>query len=126
MRILVVSRGIPVENNPLSGIFEWDQAKALRDIGHEVIYAVLDMRSIRRKRHLGYSFERREGIDVYRYAIPLGRVGRPLLNAGTWFAFRIILKKILEKYDDIDVMHGHFGRVVGYALYKANKKFGIP
>ena len=126
MRILVVSRGIPVENNPLSGIFEWDQAKALRDLGHEVIYAVLDMRSIRRKRHLGYSFERREGIDVYRYAIPLGRVGRPLMNAGSWFAFRIILKKILEKYDDIDVMHGHFGRVVGYALYKANKKFGIP
>lgn len=126
MRILIVSRGIPAENNPLSGIFEWDQAKALRDIGHEVVYAVLDMRSIRRKRPLGYSFERREGIDVYRYAIPLGRVGSPLLNAGTWFAFRIILKEILKRYGNIDVMHGHFGRVVGYALYKAKKNFGIP
>ena len=126
MRILVIARGIPVENNPLSGIFEWDQAKALKDFGHEVIYAILDMRSIRRKRRLGYSFERRDGINVYRYAIPLGRVGLPMLNAGSWIALQKILKKVLQKYDHIDAMHGHFGRVTGYAMYRAKKFFGIP
>lgn len=126
MRILVVARGIPTENDPLCGIFEWDQAKALKDFGHEIIYAILDMRSIRRKRHLGYSFERRDGIDVYRYAIPLGRVGLPMLNVGSRIALQKILKKVLQKYDHIDAIHGHFGRVTGYAMYKAKKLFGIP
>ena len=53
MKILFVSRGYPTTKYALNGIFEFDQAKALAARGHEVIFAAVDLRSIRRWRRWG-------------------------------------------------------------------------
>ncbi|GAE75859.1 glycosyltransferase [Cutibacterium acnes JCM 18918] len=53
MRVMVLSRGIPSPEAPLRGIFEYDQAVALHQQGHEVILAVLDARSVRHWRKFG-------------------------------------------------------------------------
>ena len=40
MKILIIARGYPTEKYNLNGIFEFDQAKALAKIGHEVFFYV--------------------------------------------------------------------------------------
>ena len=54
MYILIVASGYPTEKYKLNGIFEFDQAVALSKMGHKVIYACVDLRSIRRKRKWGF------------------------------------------------------------------------
>lgn len=39
MRIYIISRGYPSEKYVKNGIFEFDQAKALASIGHEVVFS---------------------------------------------------------------------------------------
>ena len=54
MKVLIVARGYPTEKYKMNGIFEFDQAKALVQAGHKVIYAAVDVRSIRRWRKWDY------------------------------------------------------------------------
>ena len=42
MRIVIFSRGFPTPAEPMQGVFEYDQAKALAAAGNQVILAVLD------------------------------------------------------------------------------------
>ena len=59
MYILIIARGYPTEKYKMNGIFEFDQAKALVQAGHKVIYTAVDVRSIRRCRKWGFeSFEK--------------------------------------------------------------------
>ena len=61
MKVLIISRGYPTGKYPLNGIFEFDQAKALANLGHKVIFASVDMRSIRRIRKWGIEKIKKEG-----------------------------------------------------------------
>lgn len=54
MKILIVTRGYPQSHNSMMGLFEKDQALALKQAGHDIAYAVVDIRSIRRKRKFGF------------------------------------------------------------------------
>lgn len=108
MRILIVSRGYPTDRYPLNGIFEMDQAKALYEAGHEVILAVIDLRSIRHRRKYGFQSKMIEGIKVEEISIPLGRIPRALrLRIGKG-AFKVLLKKIINRYGYPDIVHSHF------------------
>lgn len=108
MKIFIISRGYPTQKNPLLGIFEFNQAMALKNKGHEVIYIAIDLRSIRRKRKLGYSSFVKNGINVEEISIPVGAVPRELLICiGSYFA-RKILDKAKKKYGTPDVIHAHF------------------
>ena len=42
MYILEVSYGCPSEKYPSNGNFQMDQAKALRDYGHKLVFAALE------------------------------------------------------------------------------------
>ena len=44
MNILIISRGYPCEGDPIYGIFESDQAKALVKLGHKVVVLCIDRR----------------------------------------------------------------------------------
>jgi len=50
MYVLFIARGYPTNKYKTYGIFEFDQAKALAKQGHKVVYAAIDLRSIRRWR----------------------------------------------------------------------------
>ena len=62
MKILLTADGYPTPVYPANTIFVFDQAKALKNEGHNVILAVVDVRSIRRKRAWGYRVFNQEGI----------------------------------------------------------------
>ena len=125
MMILEVSRGLPTNRYPMNGIFEWDQAIALKQYGHDVIFVAIDLRSIRRKRKFGLRIQESEGIKVYNISIPLGRVPKKILDHAGWFAFKKIYKIIKSEGQDIDIVHYHFGRTMSYIGLKAKQRFGL-
>lgn len=125
MVILEVSRGLPTKRYPMNGIFEWDQAKALKQLGHDVIFIAIDLRSIRRKRKWGLSIQRLDGITVYNINIPLGRVLKKISNRIKWLALKKIYKIIQSNHGGVDVVHYHFGRSMCYVGLKAKRQFGL-
>lgn len=125
IKILLVTRDYPSQNNSGRGIFELDQAKALQGYGHEVALFSLDFRSIRRKRKLGfYSFEK-DGIQIFNFSFPLGNVPEKL----SIFIGRKLLKwkfnRVLSNFGKPDIIHSHyFGMGAIASVLKEN--YGIP
>lgn len=70
--VLEVAWGCPSDRYPLNGIFQYDQARALRDAGLDIVYLALDLRSIRRWRKWGVNRTELAGIPVYEYNFPCG------------------------------------------------------
>lgn len=108
MKVMLVSRGVPTDRNPLLGIFEYDQAKALAEYGHEVIFAVVDLRSIRRRRRLGIRSYRQDSIDIISISVPVGAVPAKIKDTiGKW-AIRILYRRIKSLFGKPDIVHAHF------------------
>ena len=122
MRILVAGRGFDSPGKHSLGIFELDQARALQAAGHDVRFAAIDTRSIRRKRPLGRRKYDMGGVPVYYYAIP-GIPKPALLAEGTQKAAAAAIWKMLARDGWLpEIVHAHFG--AGF-LHEA-KKHGIP
>ena len=125
MKILVVARGYPKPENRMLGLFEGDQACALKDAGHEVAYAVLDMRSIRHKRRLGYHRFIENGMPVYEIGIPFGNIPLLIKKYVEKYAMMFLYKKIQAEFGKPDIVHSHFYRIsVGVEAFF--HKTGIP
>lgn len=125
MKVLIISRGYPTEKYPMNGIFEFDQAKALANLGHEVIFASLDMRSFRRKRKWWIEKFEKDGVYVYGINIPLGRIPKRILSYCTILALKRLYKEIEKDKGLPDIIHAHFTGI-GYAATKLKDKIQIP
>lgn len=125
LKILIVSRGYPTKKYPMNGIFEFDQAKALVDLGHKVIYAAVDLRSIRRTRKWGFESFIKEGVQVEAVNIPCGRIPNSILAKIHIIALKKLYKSIHDRYGRPDVIHSHFLKC-GYATACIFKDKGIP
>jgi len=123
--IVILSRGYPTANYPMNGIFEFDQAKALVAAGCKVVFAVVDLRSIRRTRKWGYEKLCKEGVEIRAINIPLGRLPKAVLSLAGKIGGQFIMKKILAEFGKPKILHAHFtgqGLIGGYL----KKKHGIP
>lgn len=125
MKILIVSDGYPENDSSLSGIFAFDQAKALRDFGHEVIVASIDLRSLRRRRKLGMFWDKKQGIDIVNYSIPLGRVPSFLHLALGKIAIVKMYYEVIRRYSAPDIVHAHF-TLYGNIASVLKDKFSLP
>ncbi len=126
MKILIGARGKPSEKYKLNGIFEWEQATALRKLGHEIIYVIIDLRSFRRKRQLGYRSYLEEGIRVYELSLPLGRLPDGIMKFAYHFFSKYIYKNILREESKIDIVHAHFTNIAyGFAMIKDKYNFNM-
>ncbi len=123
--ILKIARGYPTSKYKGNGIFEFDQAKALAEQGCKVIYAAVDLRSIRRWRKWGFEQFHKDGVDVYAVNIPLGRVPQSMLQAAGFRGLMYLYKTILKNVGKPDVLHAHFGDM-GIIAAKLKTKVGIP
>lgn len=124
MRILIVARDYATQDNPQRGLFEADQAKALSAYGHQVVVAVMDMRSFRRKRKLGFYRKQLDGINVYYAALPIG----PVPHLIDWIgkrAFARLYKEICVNEGKPDIIHAHFGNIASFVAGNA-KELNCP
>lgn len=123
--ILEVSHGYPTKKYPLHGIFQFDQTLAIKNVGQDVILAVVDVRSIRRWRKWGIKKQNIKGIDIYEINLPVGRV--PLkyrIKIETW-ALKKLLYVIEKEKGKPNIMHAHFGEM-GFCAVELKNIFNIP
>ena len=125
MYVMIVSRGYPTNKYKMNGIFEFDQAKALAKEGHKVVFAAIDVRSLRRWRKWGIEQQKIQGVNVYVINIPVGRLPKVILHKVTSIGLSILYKLILKKLGKPDVIHAHFTNL-GYAALTLKNKINVP
>jgi glycosyltransferase involved in cell wall biosynthesis len=125
MYVLIVTRGYPTVKYKMNGIFEFDQAKALLEAGHKVIYVAIDMRSLRRWRKWGYRSFVKDGVQIESINIPCGRIPNYILDKIKEFSLRRLYKKIANKYGQPEIIHSHFIGL-GYITAKLFKNIAVP
>ena len=123
MKALIISRGVPTAKAPLNGIFEWDQALALKNANVDVAFLALDFRKITEKRFWGTRRYVRDGIAVFELSLPTGiyRRGLPILQA----LCNSMYQKVVHHWGRPDVLHTHF-YFMGAIAAKLPKLTGIP
>lgn len=126
MYILLFSRGLPTNTDPLNGIFEFDQAKAIQKWGKfKVIYLALDLRSIRKRRRFGVFEMEKDGISIVSISVPIGPIYYRLFN---WIGRCLTVyayKKIHRKFGKPSLVHAHF-TVYGGIASILKTKFDVP
>lgn len=108
MFILIVASGYPTPKYGGNGIFEFDQAKALAQAGCKVVYAAVDLRSLRRWRKWGCEHFYNDGVEVYAVNIPLGRVPHPVIKRAGRTGLKYLYRRIMKDHGEPDVVHAHF------------------
>ena len=108
MKIIVVGRCYQSLGKNTLGLFEFDQAKALSQAGHDVYYLGIDYRSVRHIRKLGIEEEDREGVHIICVSYPFsgvrGKVKDILVQATMCKAYNYII----DCYGEPDIIHAHF------------------
>lgn len=125
MYILEVSSSCPSEKYPIYGIFQFDQAKALADHGHKVVFSAVSMSSIRRWRRWGVYIHKKDGIPVFEFNFPMGPILPNVRLHIAKLGFELLLEKIIKTHGTPDIVHAHFADVAMYVV-AACKKAGIP
>lgn len=126
MYVLIVSRGVPGPSDPLRGVFELDQAKALQNAGHRVVIAALDARSVRHRRPMGVRVTTVDGVDVVRLDVPLGRVPARLDHAVHARATARLWQAVVGRFGTPEVVHAHFSRFAAALVRSGVLEAGGP
>lgn len=125
MKVWIVGRGCPDEKYVMNGIFEFDQARALKECGVDVVFVAVDLRSIRRKRKWGIHNFVKEDIPVYIANIPVGPLGSWTLEQSGRIAFKYLASKVQKKQGRPDIVHAHFSDTACWTIDYCEKQ-GIP
>lgn len=122
MHILIVSECLPSPKYPLLGIFELDQAKALVKAGVEVTFFAIDLRTIRRRRRLGYTHGVVDNISWHSLSIPTGTFSYRLIGPVGKRALFFLFKKVFrESANPPDIIHAHFTDMGYISTYLSDK-----
>ncbi|MHB1454856.1 MAG: glycosyltransferase [Saccharofermentanales bacterium] len=125
MYVMIVARGCPSAKHKLFGISEFNQAKALAAAGHKVVYAAVDIRSVRRWRRWGISVRNSDGVIVYTISIPVENFPAATKSRITISALRILYNRILKDKGKPDLMHAHFADMANAAA-SLKTEIGLP
>jgi L-malate glycosyltransferase len=125
MRVFIVSRGIPTPEYPMNGIFEYDQAKALSSIKHEVYFISIDIRSVRRKRRFGFRVFKQNEVTVLSLSFPVGRVPLALRIYIMRKFVNKVYKYAVSRFGLPDILHVHFPQIA-LSLKDVIKKAEFP
>lgn len=125
MKILVCSCGFNSFSEKRVDVFQFDQAKALANRGHDVRIATLDMRSVRRLRSPFSAEYEQGGLKVFTVNSYCGRVPASVINpAGVRAAKRAVRKACGDGWRP-DIIHAHFTDM-GYFFCDVAKEMGVP
>ena len=122
MKILIAASGFDSPRKHEVNIFALDQAKALRDAGHDVRFAAVDTRSIRHSRPWGYYRYTLDGIPVYYASVPCGALPLGLPESAGRLAVSGIRRAVGKDGWTPDIIHQHFG----FELAAMAEREGVP
>lgn len=105
--ILELAWGCPSKRYPLNGIFQFDQASALKNEGESVVYAAIDMRSIKNWRKFGINHRIWKDIDVYEFNMPFGPFLVPIRHLLEKICFILLINRIIRKFGKPKCVHVH-------------------
>ena len=105
MKICIISRGLPKDG---TGIFEYDQAKALHNAGHDITLIALDLRSLRHFRKPGITWMKKDGIKIVKQDVPLGAIPKKVFYKLGVAAFKKAFDYAQKKSGGFDIVHAHF------------------
>ena len=125
MYVMVVGNNLPTEKEPTVGQFAWDQAKALKEAGLEVVYMALDFRSIWHWRKWGIKKLHRDGIDIYKTDIPIGLLPFAIRSKLGKTAFNKLYDRALADKGKPCLIHAHFTDM-GLVTHEKAEKEGVP
>lgn len=125
MDILIVANAFPNAANPMLGIFEYDQAKALAKKGNQIIFFGVDLRSLRRWRKWGIVSGQENDIKHYTINIPIGAFPAKIINFVGKIALRILYKSVYKNKKKPDLIHAHFTGM-GAISSVISHKYDIP
>lgn len=112
MNILIIARGTPSKCDPQWGSFEFDQARALVELGHHVSIASVDTRFRFYWRTLGLTIENKSKIRTYNYfCCPLaiiGLLGKRLKELILKWQWKQIESAILKENVHYDIIYSHY------------------
>lgn len=114
MNILLVSRGVPSKQDPQWGSFEFDQAKALAALGHNVVIASVDTRFRFYWRKPGLTIKTVLGIKTYNLFICpeaiVSLFGHFVLDQFNRRVWHIIEQELLKNEQRFDIIYSHYLR----------------
>ncbi len=129
MYILLISRGIPSEKDPLWGCFEFDQARALKSIGHTVVVLSVDERVRFYKRKIGLTHQLIDGINYYNYCLFPKKLSELLgfkFSSKVSFAqYNFVFQKIIQEHGTPDIIYSHY-LTTSYVATLLKNKWNIP
>ena len=108
MRVLMIGRSYPESKTGMMGIFEFEQATALKKGGAEMVYLFCDTRSVKSLRKYGYTSLIKNNVPVYGFHLPIGGIFKGLFDRIKKAYFERALKKAIEKEGIPDIIHIHF------------------
>jgi len=108
MYTLVIGRAFPSESTGMMGIFEFEQAVALKKSGIKTVYAFCDNRSIKLLRKFNYESFEKENVPVYGYHLPIGGLPQAIFNFIKANRTINLIKKVIEVHGSPEVIHIHF------------------
>lgn len=116
MRIWVIGRNYPCPENGMVGSFEYEQAKMLADVGHDVVYLALRFHPYKRIKKWGWVSFRQEGVLVcatsHHYAPERMYLHLPGYQGDRWEAF---LEHVENVAGTPDVIHVHYPTMITIA-----------
>ena len=122
MKILIAASGFDSPRKHEVNIFALDQAKALRDAGHDVRFAAVDTRSIRHSRPWVCYRYTLDGIPVYYASVPCGALPLGLPELAGRLAASGICRAIAKDGWKPDIVHAHFLGVAAIAAPVCREK----
>lgn len=130
MKVFIVPSWYTTLDSPNSGVFFKEQARALKEIGLEVVVAypeITSLRYIKRRVKTGLIKQHESGVLTYRFT---GYHFFPKIKHATRIIFYLRLKKIfnnyVQTYGKPDIIHAHSVRWGGWAAAKLADKYNIP
>ena len=125
LKIFMLARGYPTKEYPMNGIFEFDQAKALADLGHEVTFGALDLRSVKNKRPLGFESLKKDGVNIVALNLPIGNIFKKVTHRIRIQGFKKLYQKMVKAHGKPSMVHVQFINL-GNAATKVLKNRDFP
>lgn len=109
MNIFIVSRGYPEPNDPQWGIFEAEQAEALRKIGHKVTIIAVDGRLRFYPRKIGIKHLKEEGAYIFHlFPFKLLSFSSRLVTKVNQWMMRRLFTSVSDKEGMPDIVYAHY------------------